>query len=95
MEIHIIFLGLLYRLDDGAGGRMSIQHNLYSKSCCSNQWSTPFKQKSDPYVCNNKSDFVPSNYYGNTSFQDSGCLCQTKEQAEFLYNRGGNGREWF
>ena len=27
-----------YFLDDGAGGEMSIQHNLCSKSCCSEQW---------------------------------------------------------
>lgn len=52
-----------YFLDDGAGGEMSIQHNLCSKSCCSSQWPTPFKQKYDPYVCNNKSDFVPSRMF--------------------------------
>src|SRR5690348_14416562 len=34
-----------YFLDDGADGEMSIQHNLCSKSCCSEQWPTPFKQK--------------------------------------------------
>jgi hypothetical protein len=48
-----------YFLDDGAGGEMSVQHNLCSKSCCSEQWPTPFKQKYDPYVCGNKSKFVP------------------------------------
>lgn len=49
-----------YFLDDGAGGEMSIQHNLCSPSCCSgSQWPTPFKQKYDPYVCNNKDKFVP------------------------------------
>ena len=30
-----------YFLDDGAGGEMSIQHNLCSRSCCSEQWPTP------------------------------------------------------
>ncbi|MBA42456.1 MAG: hypothetical protein CMF62_00415 [Magnetococcales bacterium] len=84
-----------YFLDDGAGGRMSIQHNLCSKSCCSEQYPTPFKMKHDPYVCNNKDKFVPSNIYCNNSFQDSGCLCLTKDQSEYMYNRGGNGREWF
>jgi hypothetical protein len=84
-----------YFIDDGAGGEMSIQHNLCSKSCCSEQWPTPFKQKYDPYVCNNKSDFVPSQIMCNNSFQDSGCLCLSKKQNQFLYNRGGNGREWF
>jgi hypothetical protein len=84
-----------YFLDDGANGEMSIQHNLCSKSCCSEQWPTPFKQKNDPYVCSNKDDFVPSNIMCNNTFQDSGCLCLSKKQGSFLYNRGGNGREWF
>ena len=84
-----------YFLDDGDNGRMSIQHNLCSRSCCSDQYPTPFKMKYDPYVCKNKDKFIPSRIMCNNAFQDSGCLCLTKEQGEFLYNRGGNGREWF
>jgi len=84
-----------YFIDDGANGEMSIQHNLCSKSCCSEQWPTPFKQKYDPFVCKNKDQFIPSNIFCNNSFQDSGCLCLNKKQAQFLYNRGGNGRESF
>jgi len=84
-----------YFLDDGANGEFSIQHNLCSKSCCSEQWPTPFKLKNDPYVCKNKKDFVPSRMMCNNSFQDSGCLCLTRKQAKFIYNRGTNGREWF
>lgn len=84
-----------YFLDDGADGEMSIQHNLCSKSCCGAQYPTPHKLKHDPYVCQNKDKFTPSNIYCNNSFNDSGCLCLSKKQASFLYNRGGNGREWF
>lgn len=84
-----------YFIDDGANGEMSIQHNLCSKSCCSEQWPTPFKQKYDPFVCKNKDKFIPSNIFCNNSFQDSGCLCLNKKQAQFMYNRGGNGRESF
>lgn len=84
-----------YFLDDGAGGEMSIQHNLCSKSCCSEQWPTPHLNKYDPYVCQNSEKFVPSRIFCNNSFQDSGCLCLSRKQAQFLYNRGGNGREWF
>lgn len=84
-----------YFLDDGAGGELGVHFNLCSKSCCSEQWPTPFKQKYDPYVCGNKDKFVPSNIFCSNSFQDSGCLCLTKKQATNLYNRGGNGREWF
>ena len=84
-----------YFLDDGASGEMSIQHNLCSKSCCSEQWPTPFKNKYDPYVCGSKQKFYPSNYFCNNSFQDAGCACLSAKQTSFLYNRGGNGREWF
>jgi len=86
-----------YFLDDGAGGQVSIQHNLCSKSCCAEQWNTPFKLRRDPYVCDlkQKGELVGSNYFCNNTFQDSGCLCLTRPQAQFLYNRGGNGRDWF
>lgn len=86
-----------YFLDDGAGGEMSVQNNLCSKSCCSAQWPTPFKQKSDPYVCEGlkSGKYVPSRQFCNNTYQDAGCLCLTKEQGRFLYNRGLNGSEWF
>ena len=84
-----------YFLDDGSGGKYSITSNLFSKSCCSAQWPLPFAMKYDPYVCNNKSEYVGSNIMGNNTFEDAGCACLTKDQAKFLYNRGGNGREFF
>jgi hypothetical protein len=84
-----------YFLDDGAAGTQSIQHNLCSKSCCSPSWPTPFSQKYDPFVCSEKNKFVPTNIMCNNSFQDSGCACITKDQALFMANRGGNGRELF
>lgn len=84
-----------YFIDDGANGEMSVQHNMCSKSCCSEQWPTPFKAKHDPYVCQNKGQFVPTQMMCNNTFGDSGCMCVTKKQADFLANRGGNGREWF
>lgn len=67
-----------YYLDDGAGGEMSIQNNLCSKSCCSEQWPTPFKMKYDPYVCQNKSEFVPSNTMCSNSFQDAGLIARSE-----------------
>ncbi|ARF09863.1 hypothetical protein Indivirus_4_35 [Indivirus ILV1] len=86
-----------YFLDDGANGEMSVQNNLCSKSCCSAQWPTPFKQKSDPYVCDGLKNgkYVPSRMMCSNTFQDAGCLCLTKDQGQFLYNRGRNGSEWF
>jgi hypothetical protein len=86
-----------YMLDDGAGGEFNLANNMCSKSCCSSQYPTPFKQKYDPYVCANKDQFVPSNMMCNNSFNDSGCMCLTKKQASFIYNRGisSGGREWW
>lgn len=66
-----------YFLDDGADGAVSVQHNLCSKSCCSAQWPTPFKQKYDPYVCSNKSEYVSSQLFCNNSFQDSGLIARS------------------
>jgi len=67
-----------YFLDDGAGGEMSIQHNLCSKSCCSEQWPTPFKQKYDPYVCGSKDKFSSSGYFCSNSFQNSGLIARSE-----------------
>lgn len=84
-----------YFLDDGADGKYSIQHNNCSKNCCSSQWPLPFKMKKDPYLCQNKDQFVGSNIFCNNAYNDSGCLCLEKSQAQFLYTRGKNGDEWF
>lgn len=80
----------LYFLDDGANGEMGLHNNLCSKSCCSDQYPTPFKLNPDKSVCENKGEFVPNNIMCNNAYQDSGCLCLTKKQAKFLGNRGGN-----
>lgn len=86
-----------YHLDDGANGKMSIQHNMCSRSCCSEQFNLPFRMKHDPFVCNLKKEkkLSASRIMCSNSFQDSGCLCITKEQAQNLYNRAGNGRGYF
>jgi len=84
-----------YLLDDGANGMMSIRNNLCSPSCCSDQYPTSFKLRPDENVCASKGNFVPSSYMCNNSYQDSGCLCMTKEQSNFLSTRGGNGGELF
>lgn len=79
-----------YLLDDGFRGRTGLHTNLCSKACCSSQYPLPFDLKYDPGVCANKDIFVPNNIMCNSSWQDSGCLCLTKDQAKNLYNRGGN-----
>lgn len=77
-------------LDDGDNGNMSLQYNLCSKSCCSSQYPPPFSITPDDYVLLSNKDYVPSNMTCNNAWQDSGCLCLTKEQALFLNSRGSN-----
>lgn len=79
-----------YLLDDGAGGSAGLQFNMCSKSCCSEQYPLPFKMPVETAVCENASEFVPNNYMCNNAWQDSGCVCMTKDQANFLGSRGGN-----
>ena len=69
---------------------VSIKKLRYSLALYSNikVQATPFKQKYYPYVCSNKDSFVPSKIFCSNTFQDSGCLCLTKKQASFMYNRG-------
>ena len=79
-----------YLLDDGADGAAGLHFNMCSKSCCSEQYPLPFKMPVDSAVCKNKADFVPNNYMCNNAWQDTGCVCMSKEQAGFLGSRGGN-----
>jgi len=77
-------------LDDGSNGYAGLNYNLCSKSCCSQQYPPPFMTSLDNFVCNSKDKFVPSNYVCNNGYQDTGCLCITEKQQQFLQNRGGN-----
>lgn len=79
-----------YLLDDGSAGLTGLHTNLCSKACCSSQYPLPFDLKYDSAVCANKDNFVPNNIMCSNAWQDSGCLCLTKDQAKNLYNRGGN-----
>lgn len=79
-----------YLLDDGADGAAGLQFNQCSKSCCSEQYPLPFKMPVDSSVCGSKDEFVPNNYTCNNAWQDSGCVCMTKKQANFIGSRGGN-----
>jgi hypothetical protein len=77
-------------LNDGSDGFAGLNYNLCSKSCCSQQYPPPFMTSFDNFVCNSKDKFVPSNYVCNNGYQDTGCLCITEKQQQFLQNRGGN-----
>jgi hypothetical protein len=80
-------------LDDGLNGNAGLNFNMCSPSCCSPQYPTPFPMPADPLVCSSKQESVPSSYTCNNAWQNSGCLCMTKQQALFMNNRGNNGHD--
>jgi hypothetical protein len=82
--------GLTDDLDDGEGGNMGFHYNLCSPSCCSAQYPTPHKLEKDPLICGREDEFKSTNYFCSNSWQNSGCLCATNKQVDFLTNRGGN-----
>jgi hypothetical protein len=69
---------------------LSLHQPLCSKSCCSPQFPLPFSLPSDKMICDSKDEYIPSGISCNNGFQDSGCLCMTKDTAKFIANRGGN-----
>jgi hypothetical protein len=76
-------------LDNGLG-QIGFGSNMCSKSCCTPQYPPPFVQDQDPFVCKSKDKFVSSNYTCNNGWQNSGCLCLTEAQSDFLGSRGEN-----
>lgn len=79
-----------FLLDDGGNGSNGLHFNMCSKACCSEQYPLPFKLPFEEKVCANKQKFVPSPYMCNNAWQDTGCVCMTKGQSDFIGGRGGN-----
>ena len=71
-------------LDDGANGNLGMGYNMCSKACCSQSWPTPHMSVTpDDFLllaAEEGKEFVPTNMTCNNGWQDSGCLCATKEQ---------------
>ncbi len=82
--------GAIDKLDDGYNGAAGLNYNMCSKSCCSPQYPPPFALESDAVVDSMKGKFVPNNYACNNSWNNSGCVCMTKKQHNYLESRGGN-----
>jgi len=70
--------GRVDRLDDGYNGAMGLNYNMCSKSCCGPQYSPPFKLEEDAMVDKMKDKFVPNNYSCNNAWNNTGCVCMTK-----------------
>lgn len=64
--------------------------NMCSPACCSDQWPLPFKIPVDKMTCSSTDEFVPTSYFCNNGWQDSGCLCMKKDQSDFINARGNN-----
>lgn len=71
-------------------GYYGLNHNICSKSCCSMQYPTPFLITSNRFSGKNSEKYVSSNYTCRNSYQDTGCLCMTKNQKRILETRGNN-----
>ena len=83
--------GRIDRLDDGYNGGMGLNYNMCSKSCCSQQYPPPFGLEKDVMVDKMKDKFVPNNYMCNNAWNNSGCVCMTAKQRDYIEGRGGNG----
>jgi hypothetical protein len=82
--------GAVDRLDDGYNGAMGLNYNMCSKSCCGPQYPPPFSLEEDAMVEKNKDQFVPNNYSCNNAWNNTGCVCMTKKQHNYIQSRGGN-----
>jgi hypothetical protein len=83
--------GRVDRLDDGYNGAMGLNYNMCSKSCCAPQYPPPFALEKDVMVDKMKDKFVPNNYMCNNAWNNSGCVCMTAKQRDYIEGRGGNG----
>jgi hypothetical protein len=77
-----------YLLDDNNEGKFS--YPICSKACCSPQYPPPFEIPIDEWLAKNIDKYVPSRYTCNNSWEDTGCLCMTDKQREYLEGRGNN-----
>jgi len=82
--------GAVDRLDDGYNGAGGLNYNVCSKSCCGPQYPPPFALEEDEFVAKNKDKYVPNNYMCNNAWNNSGCVCMTKDQREYISSRGHN-----
>lgn len=71
-------------------GDAGMNFNMCSPACCSDQWPLPFKMPVDKMTCSSTDEYVPTSYFCNNGWQDSGCLCMKKDQNDFINARGNN-----
>jgi hypothetical protein len=79
----------MYLLSDGANGEYSYQYNKCSPACCDTSCG-PVPDNYRKEWEENKGKYVLTNMTCNSSWQNTGCLCATEKQQDFIGNRGGN-----
>lgn len=79
----------MYLLSDGANGEYSYQYNKCSPACCDTSCG-PVPDNYRNEWEENKGKYVLTNMTCNSSWQNTGCLCATEKQQDFIGNRGGN-----
>lgn len=69
-----------------------IDTNKCAKSCCKyTQWQLPPELRQTDVSPEELEKYIPSNFSCNFgSNNGSGCVCYTKEDSEYLTNKGGN-----
>ena len=73
--------------------KLMLHNNRCSVKCCSPQWPVPF-QVGDPNDTHDYSKYVPSPYFCQSD-KESGCVCMTQRQHDYLGSRGRNGFNGF
>jgi hypothetical protein len=67
-----------------------LDKNMCSKQCCNHsQWPVPHDAKSGPIPKEKLANYIGTNLTCNFG-EGSGCLCVTKDDFNYLANRGGN-----
>lgn len=77
--------------DDPKKNYGSMRFTDRSPACCAPTYPIPFKIKVDKEIMDHAGDYVPSIYFGNNNgWQNHGCACVRKEDAQALFSRGNN-----
>lgn len=75
---------------NNSGEIKKLDRNICSKQCCNHsQWPVPHDAKSGPIPKDKLKDYIGTNMSCNFG-EGSGCLCVTKDDFNYLANRGGN-----
>lgn len=76
------------KFDETLSSIYKIDKAMCSPDCCSKQWPVSFDVKRDPRI-KDSNQYVPNNFMCTGKY-GTGCACITKEQKDYLNERGEN-----